>query len=550
MVKELLMQYENMTKDELVERLKQQEFLAEKTDQRLKQIMNCIGDPMFVKDEESRLLLVNEAFCSIFGLSRESIIGKTLAEDVPENEREHFLRIDKQVLADGIENLCEERLTVRGGETRTILTRKNRFIDDQGEKFLVGIIHDITELKKKKEALDEARRQAVEANQAKTDFLANMSHEMRTPLTTITGFSELLKNCTSEEKRMKYIHLIQKNSRHLHQLVDDILDLAKIEARKVDLENVRFSFMHMLHEVFTVFKHQADEKKIEFKAEFKGELPLYIRSDETRLRQILFNIISNAIKFTSEGKVEVKVRVAKAVTEGKLPALEFIVKDTGCGIPEDQQSKLFKAFSQADSSTTREYGGTGLGLVLANKFAEAMGGSVTLLESSPANGSTFVIQVTPEAMFDFTQIADIEQSLPQDDDELLNEKKNKQLAGIRILVVDDNPEVQTLINNVLTQFGAKFEFANNGEEAVRRAEKGHLDVILMDIQMPKMDGVKATQIIRKSGNNIPIIAVSASVMKEDYQRILQAGCNDFISKPINFHKIVDMIEKRVNRSGG
>lgn len=379
------------------------------------------------------------------------------------------------------------------------------------------------------------------ANMTKSAFLANMSHEIRTPLGAVLGFSELMLNPdASVSERFNNMEIIKRNGELLSNIINDILDLSKVEAGKLEVERVDVPFNEVMAEIGSLLNLEATEKGITLRVTSEGIIPAMIKTDPLRLRQILLNIVGNAIKFTQKGSVEVKVKLLAEVDRNT--KLAFIIKDTGEGITADQASRLFMPFTQADPSTTRRFGGTGLGLALSKKLANILGGDITLKESTPNLGSTFMVTIDPgtsqEVLFQsgqfahqITNIPDLDQPVP--------------LKNLKILIVDDSYENQVLIKKFLAMAGATSETASNGREAVEKALKGNFSLILMDLQMPEMDGYEATKELRAKGFKRPIIALTAHAMKEDRRRCLEQGFDDHMTKPINRHLLLQALAEYV-----
>lgn len=406
-----------------------------------------------------------------------------------------------------------------------------------------GITLDVTREKIVQEELKEAKRQADNANEAKSAFLANMSHEIRTPLGAILGFSDLLRDKNlSAEDREQFLDTISRNGKAVTRLIDDILDLAKVESGKLEVENVEFAFVDLIQEVIDLFYDQTQNKGIFLELILKDLVPSRICSDPTRLRQILINLIGNAVKFTDKGGV--KVVISSEYKANNRIAISLTVIDTGVGIPQEHRDRLFQPFMQADNTTTRKYGGTGLGLVLSSRLASALGGSIALEKfSSTKSGCTFTVNFTATGP-----------SVMQVRTEALNKLDLKgppgklRLSGVKILVADDSPDNQLLVRRVLTKNGAQVETVNNGLEAFRICMKEHYDLVLMDIHMPEMDGYQATRSLREAGFSKPIIALTAHAMNEERARTREAGCNGHLTKPLNQLELIETIELHVLQS--
>lgn len=370
------------------------------------------------------------------------------------------------------------------------------------------------------------RRQAEQASQLKSLFLANMSHEIRTPLAAIIGFSDLLKDSQlSESERLQYLNIIQRTGENLTRIINDILDLSKVEAGHLEIEPSSVSLSTLLDDIHVLMVARAHGKPIHIEFNRRGIVPDTITTDPLRLRQVLTNILGNAIKFTDQGYVRMTYEVSG-------PNLLFTIKDTGVGISAEKRSLLFQPFSQVDSSVSRKYEGTGLGLVLSRKLAEMMGGTVLLEESDPGKGSTFTVRIG----LDPANISQKGFQLPKKD--FIHAK---QLSETSILLVDDVEDNRLLIQRMLSKRGAKLTLATNGEEGLNKALAENYDIILMDIQMPIMDGYTATKKLRQAGYKKPIIALTAHAMKDDRERCLEAGCTDYLTKPVHVDALVQTI---------
>lgn len=507
----------------------------------LDKIINSVASPIFVKDREYKFCLVNNALCTLLNQPAEKLIGKTGFEHFPDDQNQVFFAKDSEVFSTGKENINEEFLTDGTGKIRTIITRKTLYTDPEGNKFLVGVISDITELKQAEKALKTAKEQAEAANKAKSEFLANMSHEIRTPLNSIIGFTDLLKSTPLNDTQRQYVENTNTSGRSLLGIINDILDLSKIEAGRLDLDIIKTDMFELIEQASEIIKYSVLEKNLKLLLSIQNDMPRFAVVDPIRLKQILVNLLSNAVKFTEKGEVELKVSFAQKMTGSGL--FSFSIQDTGIGINEEQQKKLFKSFSQADGSTTRKFGGTGLGLAISNLLAQKMGSKIEL-NSTPGKGSVFFFTIETEYEYgkkpDAENQADIKQMLSLES-----------CKGMTILVAEDVYMNMLLIRAIINKILPDILLleAKNGQEATDMIKTKTPDLILMDIQMPGMDGIEATAQIRKFEQNtkrhIPIVALTAGALKEDEEKCLKAGMDDFLSKPIQTEALLNILKKHL-----
>ena len=417
---------------------------------------------------------------------------------------------------------------------------------------IIGTLLDITQQRQFEESLKSARQMAEAANKSKSIFLANMSHEIRTPMTAILGFSELLERNDLEDDPALIsdaIQTIRTNATHLLSVINDILDMSKIEAGRMKVEQIAFSPVQILEEVMSLLKPRALGKGIQLELHFDTLLPKVIYSDPTRVRQILLNLVGNSIKFTEVGSVN--IHVAYFVQSNQI---QFRIVDSGIGMTPAQLSYVtsFEAFSQADDSTTRQFGGTGLGLRISNTLAKLLGGSI-LAESTMGVGSSFIATISaniPTANSNKEAVDDQESPIHSSITQTLTrskallDSKEQILAGLKILLVEDGPDNQKLISFHLKKSGAEVTVAENGLVAVELFESGKtfFDLVFMDIQMPEMDGIESTRRLRNSGFAVPIVAITAHAMESDRQKCLEAGCNAYATKPIGRDELVRLAE--------
>ncbi len=399
-----------------------------------------------------------------------------------------------------------------------------------------GTCMDITDRKKASDELRIAKEAAEQANETKSSFLANMSHEIRTPLGAIIGFTDLLREGNiSKSERARYTEIISKSAKGLAAIIDDILDLSKVEAGHLQTEQTELDLRRIIHDALDLFETKAKSKGVDLRLDIGAGVPDRICSDPTRMRQILINLIGNAVKFTSKGEVTLRVRTTHVHHD--LHRLNVDVIDTGPGISPAEGSKLFTPFTQADNSTTRKHGGTGLGLALSKKLAQAMGGDLSF--RSKVNRGT-VFSLTMDARVPARQ-----ESRP--DHQACAPAGGAYLRGMNILLADDSVDNQILINTILSKHGASVATVENGAEAVRRALNEHFDLILMDIQMPVMDGNEATKRLRKSGYDKPIYALTAHAMVEEREKSRDAGCDGHLTKPLDMKRLLRTVSEAGHR---
>lgn len=406
---------------------------------------------------------------------------------------------------------------------------------------MCGTHADISQRKSVQQQLAIAQSSAEQASQAKSEFLANMSHEVRTPLNAIMGLIRLLRSASPDAQQSEYLALMDGSATSLLALLNDVLDLSKVEAGKLVFEQVRFELGHWVKDSISPFIAQAREKGLVFEIDIAPDLPGEVMGDPGRLRQVLSNLISNSLKFTRKGGIRVKVWLDEDRTG--VPELHtrvlFEVRDTGIGMGPEQQKGIFEAFAQADASTTRRFGGTGLGLAICRRLVTMMGGKIRVA-SKLGQGSAFRFSAV---------LADAAQGVSQLTVPAALEAKS--LAGTRVLLAEDHPVNQLLMRKLLQELGCQIEIASNGEEAVKRWREGGLDLILMDVQMPVMSGEEATGLIRiaeaATGGHTPIVALTAHALAGDREKYLAAGMDAYASKPVSpetlTHAMHEALEK-------
>ncbi len=523
-------------------------------------VIESAADGIITINHRGIIQTFNPAAERMFGHAATAVIGRNVSMLMPEpHSRKHddyMLRHLQTGIAKILDFPREEQAVRADGTTFPISLTVTR-VGLSDEPLFCGVIRDITEeknaerdvllytsqiesanikLAEAKHEAEQAKHLAEAASSSKSEFLANMSHEIRTPMTAILGYAEnLLDASLTAEDRKSAVATILRNGSHLMSLINDILDLSKIEAGKLTVECVPCSPVQILADVVSLMRVRAEAKRLRLDTDFQCPLPSLVRSDPTRLRQILINLCGNAIKFTELGSVTLRMRHEQSLL-GE-PRLCFELVDTGIGMTPEQVGRLFRPFEQADSSTTRRFGGTGLGLSISKRLAEMLGGDIEV-ESEPGVGSTFRVTVKADPAAGSELLYGVSETLLSRNDQRKRDRKGKVNLRANLLLAEDGPDNQRLISFLLRKAGAQVTIAPNGQAAVIMAMQAEntgtpFDLVLMDMQMPVMDGYQATGELRRQGFQRPIVALTANAMSGDREKCLAAGCTEFASKPID-----------------
>ncbi|MDJ0848643.1 MAG: ATP-binding protein [Myxococcota bacterium] len=510
--------------------------------------LDTLAEGLLIIDTKENIVLANQAFGDIVGSAPDELLGRRAGD----------LRWARPGEADaGPEPLPWLKALAQGRPERNDILK----LTDQAEKertFIVNCspvlgsggtfggvlisLDDVTQLEEHKVELWAAKEQAEEANRAKSDFLANMSHEIRTPMNAILGFTEVLLRGYGQSgaDRHKHLETIRSSGEHLLQLINDILDLSKIEAGRLEVERIAFAPHRVVEEVVRTLSARAREKGIELDWKLAGPIPETVHSDLTRFRQILTNLVSNAVKFTEEGRVSVMARLEACDGDTR-----FVVEvvDTGIGMPPEKLDAIFEPFVQADASVTRRFGGTGLGLDISRRLARMLGGDI-VVESALGEGSTFAVSIDPGSL-EGVRLLEPEEAFSAASGAAAEDAVRWSFPPARVLVVDDGEENRELLQLVLGDAGLEVQGAENGAVAVSKALEGGFDLVLMDVQMPVMDGYTATARLREAGLEIPIFALTAHAMKGFERECLDAGFSGYLTKPVRIDQLLETLASQL-----
>lgn len=527
--------------------------------------MEMAGNAIVITDRNGIIQWVNPAFTKTTGYSREEATGQNpRILKSGKHDRTLYQQMWETILAGRVWSGD----VINRRKDGTLYTEEMTIApvwDDGGHvTHFIAIKQDITERKLVQQQLEEALLQAQEASRAKSEFLANMSHEVRTPMNGILGMAQLLMDTPLSEEQRDYVATLKGSAESLLSLLGDILDISKIEAGKMVLQYAPFDLRQMVREVAHLFEARAKEKGLHLHVHMTADIPPQIIGDELRLRQILSNFVGNAVKFTEQGSITIRAVTGEAGKPRSETAIRqqfnispnsstmwvrLEVSDTGIGISTDKQGVIFESFAQVDGSTTRQYGGSGLGLAINHKLTELMGGTIGI-ESEEGKGSTFWVTL-PLFVPDMEQYSGVTgDSVPQQEHCAGDSANVGTRPKGRVLLVEDNEVNRKVAIRLLQKLGYETDVARDGVEAVEKTANHRYDVVLMDIHMPRMDGLEATRRIRErerfTGKHQRIIAMTASAMKEDVERCLAAGMDDYLSKPVKMEVLQGMLEKYEN----
>ena len=480
---------------------------------------------------DGRIIRANESFCEMSGFSSEELKGQDGGDLLLDSEEKELMTARNTGRTEGKEDVYELRVFNKNKETRYWLVSAAPLLGDDGEVHgSIGIHWDITEMKQLEFELKGARHKAEESSKAKAMFLANMSHEIRTPLNGIVGMAEQLAQSQLDADQRYFVDIMRSASSTLLSIINDVLDISKIESGKFSIETTPFNLNETIRRTLSIFGEKAKQTNVSLDIELMDDRGIMHLGDPHRLSQVLFNIVGNAMKFTQAGYVRVTSHLARG--ENDICLVSFSIEDTGVGMDMAYLTKVFEAFTQEDASVTRKFGGSGLGLSIARNIVHIMGGTIEI-ESEKGKGTRVNIRIpmrisNEKTKQDIVEITDLQKSL----------------KGLRILAVEDNELNRMVLQVILKKCEVVLTIAHNGQEAIDLIQQQEFDLVLMDVQMPIVDGLEATKYIRNELKMIiPIIGLSANAMREEVEICKQAGMNDYLVKPYSERVLVEIMKK-------
>lgn len=511
---------------------KRSEIALLKSEEKFRNIFESFQDLYFRCNLKGDIIMVSPSVQELTGYKAHEVLGKHIDDYYLYNPR--VKKILQELRQEKNLKNVEVSIVKRDGEVRQCICNVRIIQNNKNEPFEIeGVVRDITQLKLTNQQLIEANEMAENSLRVKEQFLANMSHEIRTPMNGIIGMIDLLAQSELDNSQKGYIDTLNKSSSILMDILNDILDLSKIEAGRMELKPVTFSLAHLVDKIHALFIPIASTNRVNLHYHINNSLPTHISTDETRLMQVLSNLVSNALKFTKkEGSIDIGFELIEKQKNKAIIRVD--VRDSGIGISKENQKKLFSNFTQLDNSTTKPYSGTGLGLAISKQLVTLLGGQIGV-HSNPGLGSTFW----------FTFLADIVQAKEVQEKEIENEADAKTLKTVQkdILIVDDNLINREVAKEILSKAGCSVDIAISGMEAIEKVTIRHYDIVFMDIQMPEMDGIETTKRIRELNLKSPpkIIAMTAYAMKEDKEKFIELGMDDYLPKPIRANKLIEKV---------
>ncbi|WP_052248508.1 PAS domain-containing hybrid sensor histidine kinase/response regulator [Chryseobacterium taiwanense] len=487
-------------------------------------------------DNNEIIRYANQSFCDVSGYDPDELIGKNPSQLFVYGDNNHqFVQEQIELRKNGVSNVYQLPVKNKRGEIRWWAISGAPNYDDHGNLLgSIGIHLDITDQKKLEEDLKKEKTKAIEASKAKEVFLANMSHEIRTPLNGIIGFLRELKRLDLSTTQSQFVENSYNASQHLLSIINNILDISKIESGEMSLDMHSFSIQKSVHDVLTILESKAREKKIALRTNFADGLSPEFKGDSLKIEQILYNILGNSLKFTDHGEIAVDCTLLQDFPNYQ--TISIIISDTGIGMSEEYVKNIFKKFNQEDGSVSRKYGGTGLGMAITRELVTLMKGKIEI-ESEKNVGTKTTIRLTLEKSTEKASVKSIEENdIPS-------------IKGVHVLLVEDNEINQLVAENSLVYFGCKVTKADNGNIAIDILRKEKFDIILMDIQMPELDGIETTNILRTEfALDTPIIALTANAFKTEIDKCMSVGMNDYITKPFNEEELLKIIYKYTKNS--